>query len=358
MLKRALFMTLALAVFCGAATAFAADKGGRELKIGFVYVAPVSDGGWSYAHDQARLELEKNPGVSTYYIESVPEGADSERAILNMARKGYDIIFTTSFGYMDPTIKVAKQFPQITFLHCSGYKTAANVSNYFGRMYQARYLTGLVAGQMTKKNQIGYVAAFPIPEVIRGINAFTLGVRAVNPQAEVRVVWTRTWYDPALEKDAAKSLLDIGVDIIAQHQDSPGPQEAAQERGAYSIGYSSDMSRFAVDAHLLAQIWNWGHFYQSVEEQVLAGTWEAGSFWPGLEPGIVTLSPYGKMVPQQVRDSVSKRRREIIEGKFVVFSGPIQDQNGQVRIEAGSVPLDEELLSMDWFVQGVIGGMK
>ena len=231
-----------LVVFLGCSVALAADK---EIKVGFVYVSPIGDAGWSYAHDQGRLALEAMDGVTTSYVEAVKEGPDSERVILNMARKGYDIVFATSFGYMDPMLKVAKKFPKVVFEHCSGFKTAENMGNYFGRMYQARYLSGMTAGQMTKSNILGYVAAFPIPEVIRGINAFTLGARAVNPQAQVRVVWTKTWYDPATEKEAAKSLLDVGADVIAQHQDSPGPQEAAQERGVYSVGYNTDMASFA-----------------------------------------------------------------------------------------------------------------
>ena len=217
----------------------------KEMNVGFVYVSPIGDAGWSYAHDLGRQALEKMDGVTTSYVEAVAEGPDSERVMLNMARKGYDVIFATSFGYMDPMLKVAKQFPKTIFMHCSGFKTADNMGNYFGRMYQARYLSGMVAGAMTKSNTIGYVAAFPIPEVIRGINAFTLGAQSVNPDVTVRVVWTKTWYDPATEKEAAKSLLDVGADVIAQHQDSPGPQEAAQEKGVYSIGYNSDMSQFA-----------------------------------------------------------------------------------------------------------------
>jgi basic membrane protein A len=227
------------------------------MQVGFVYVSPIGDAGWSYAHDQGRLAVEAMDGVSTAYVEAVQEGPDSERVILNMARKGYDVIFATSFGYMDPMLKVAKQFPKVTFMHCSGFKSAPNMGNYFGRMYQARYLTGMVAGAMTKSNILGYAAAFPIPEVIRGINAFALGAQSVNPKAQVRVVWTKTWYDPATEKEAAKSLLDVGADVIAQHQDSPGPQEAAQEKGVYSIGYNSDMSAFAPKAHMTAPIWNW-----------------------------------------------------------------------------------------------------
>ena len=192
--------------------------------------------------------------VDASFVESVAEGQDSERVILNMARKGYSVIFGTSYGYMDPMLKVAKDFPDVKFLHCSGYKNGPNMVNYFGRIYQARYLTGMVAASMTKSGKLGYVAAFPIPEVIRGINAFTLGAQSVRPDAEVRVVWTKTWYDPATEKEAAKSLLDVGCDVIAQHQDSPGPQEAAQERGVYSVGYNSNMKAFAPKSHLTTAI--------------------------------------------------------------------------------------------------------
>jgi basic membrane protein A len=327
----------------------------KELNVGFIYVSPIGDAGWSYAHDLGRLGLEGMPGVKTSYVEAVAEGPDSERVMQNMARKGYDIIFATSFGYMDPMLKVAKQFPNIRFMHCSGFKTADNMGNYFGRMYQARYLSGMVAGGMTKSKTIGYVAAFPIPEVIRGINAFTLGVQAVNPEATVRVVWTKTWYDPATEKEAAKSLLDVGADVIAQHQDSPGPQEAAQEKGVYSIGYNSDMSAFAPKAHLTAPIWNWAPFYRNVIEQVRQGTWKAESVWPGMETGIVDLAPFGTMVPKDLQDKVMAAKAEIVAGKNKIFVGPIKDQKGTVKIADGVVAPDTDLLGMTWFVQGVVG---
>ncbi len=333
-------------------TVFAAEK---ELKVGFIYVSPIGDAGWSYAHDQGRKALAGMPGVKTSFVEAVAEGPDSERVMLNMARKGYDVIFATSFGYMDPMLKVAKQFPKTTFMHCSGFKLADNMGNYFGRMYQARYLSGMVAGGTTKSKTIGYVAAFPIPEVIRGINAFTLGVQAVNPAAIVRVVWTKTWYDPATEKEAAKSLLDVGADVIAQHQDSPGPQEAAEEKGVYSIGYNSDMTAFAPKAHLTAPVWNWAPFYKSVIEQVQKGTWKAESVWPGMDTGIVDLAPFGKMVPQELRDKVMAAKTDIITGKNKVFVGPIKDQKGAVKIAAGVMAPDKDLLGMTWFVQGVVG---
>lgn len=353
---RILLCCMALLVSLGlAANACAADK---PLKIGFIYVSPVGDEGWSFTHDQGRKALEKLPGVTTSFVESVNEGPDAERVMRKMARDGYDIIFATSFGFMDYMAKVAKDYPKVTFMHCSGYKTLPNMSAYFGRMYQARYLSGMVAGAMTKKNSIGYVAAHPIPEVVRGINAFTLGVRAVNPQAEVRVVWTKTWYDPATEKEAAKSLLDLGVDLITQHQDSLGPQEAAAERGAWVVGYNSDTSKAVPKVFLTAPVWNWVDFYVDVVNQIRAGTWKSGNFWPGIETGIVGLAPFGPMVPEEVRAKVEAAKQDIISGKLVVFSGPVLDQNGKERIAAGKHATDQELLSMDWFVQGVVGSIK
>jgi basic membrane protein A len=346
-------MVLALGMLLGAASAWAQD-----LQVGFVYVSPVGDAGYSYAHDQGRLAIEAMEGVSTSFVESVPEGQDAERVITTMARKGYDVIFATSYGYMDPTLKVAKQFPNIKFLHCSGYKTAPNMANYFGRMYQARYLTGMVAGAMTKSHLLGYVAAFPIPEVIRGINAFALGAQAVNPKAEVRVVWTKTWYDPAREKEAAKSLLDAGCDVLAQHQDSPATQEAAQERGVYSIGYNSDMAKFAPKSHLTAAVWNWAPFYTEMIRQIQAGTWQAQAYWWGMDRNIIDIAPFGPMVPADVQKKVLEAKKAIADGSLVVFSGPIRDQKGVERVGARAHLSDEQLLSMNWFVRGVVGTLE
>jgi basic membrane protein A len=327
----------------------------KELKVGFIYVSPIGDAGWSYAHDLGRKALEAMPGVKTFYVESVPEGSDAERVILNMARKGYDIIFATSFGYMDSMLKIAKKYPNIVFMHCSGFKRAKNMGTYFGRMYQARYLSGMVAGAMTKSNVLGYVAAFPIPEVIRGINAFTLGAQAVNPKVKVRVVWTKTWYDPATEKEAAKSLLDVGADVITQHQDSPAAQEAAQERGVYSVGYNSDMSKFAPKAHLTAPVWNWAPIYTEIVQEVREGTWKSRDIWYGLEHKVVDLAPFGPMVPKDIQQKVLAKKEALTRGQAKVFVGPIKDQQGKVRIAEGQVATDVQLLSMDWFVQGVIG---
>lgn len=354
MRKLMFFIIVTILSVVVASAAFAGEK--KEVKAGFVYVSPVGDAGYSYAQDLGRKAIDPLPWLKTAYVESVHEGTDAERVIQNFARKGFDIIFATSFGYMDAMVKISKKFPKTAFMHCSGYKTTKNLSTYFGRMYQARYLTGIVAGSMTKSNIIGYVAAYPIPEVIRGINAFTLGVQSVNPKAEVRVVWSKTWYDPALEKDAAISLLDMNADVIAQHQDSPGPQEAAQERGKYSIGYNSDMSSMAPKAHLTAAVWNWGPLMKEAVEQVRAGTWKGGkSLWEGMDKGVVGISPMSSAVPQSVKDKVNAVKKQIVDGSFHVFTGPINGQDGKVKVPAGTTMADKDLLGMTWFVQGVVG---
>ncbi|CCH47472.1 BMP family ABC transporter substrate-binding protein [Pseudodesulfovibrio piezophilus] len=334
----------------------APEEAAKTVKAGFVYVSPVGDAGYSYSHDLGRKAVDALDFTETAFVESVPEGADSERVIRNMARKGFNVIFTTSFGYMDPTMKVAKEFPDVAFMHCSGFKKAENVSNYFGRIYQSRYLTGLVAGAMTKSNKLGYVAAFPIPEVIRGINAFAIGAREMNPDAEVRVVWTKTWYDPALEKDAAKSLLDAGCDVITQHQDSPAAQEAAQEAGAYSIGYNSDMASFAPKAHLTSAIWNWGPAYVKTVEQIKNGTWKGNqSAWWSMADGVVDIAPMGPMVPEDVKEIVLAHKAKLVAGDDTIFAGPLKNQNGEVVVTEGAVIPDGDLLGMTWFVEGVIG---
>jgi basic membrane protein A and related proteins len=333
---------------------------GEPIKVAFVYVSPVGDLGWTWAHDQGRQALEAAmPNVETVYQESVPENpADAERVIRQFAEDGADVIFTTSFGYMDPTINVAQDYPDTVFVHISGYKTADNVGTGFGKIEEPRYVSGMVAGEMTETNQIGYVAAYPIPEVIRGINAFTLGVRETNPEATVRVVWTNTWFDPQRERQAAEALLDGGADVVAQHQDTPGPQQAAEARGAYGVGYNADMGRIAPDAVLTSPIWNWGVFYIDTVQKVLDGTWEPTQYWGGWQDGVVDLAPLGPMVPDDVRAMAEAQIEQFERGEqtiYTVFTGPINDQTGQERVPAGTAMTDEELLSMDWFVEGVEG---
>jgi basic membrane protein A and related proteins len=338
-------------------SAFTAPGEAQEsLKVGFIYVGPVGDYGWSYAHDQGRQYLQKTlPNVKTTYVESVPEGADAERVLTQLARSGHKVIFATSYGYMDTMLKVAEQFPDVVFLHCSGHKRRANMGTYFGRMYQASYLTGLVAGKLTQKNLIGYVAPIPIPEVIRITNAFVLGVRVVNPDVKVHVVWSNAWYDPATESEAANSLLDIGADVIATQSDSPAPVQAAARRGAYGIGYNSDASKFAPEKHLVSAIWNWGPYYVEAIKQVRAGTWKSTDEWWPIETGIVGLSPFGPAVSDAIKSLVEQRKQELIAGRIDVFWGPLKDQSGKMRLAAGEKAADEVLLSMDWFVEGVVG---
>jgi basic membrane protein A len=350
-----IFGACALTLALGLALVLAAG----ELKIGFVYDTPVDEAGYTWAHDQGRKAVEALPGVKVSAVESVQDGAAARRVLEDMAKNGYDLIFSTSFEFMDATMKVSKEFPGVRFMHCSGFKCSGNVSNYFGRMYQARYLTGMVAGLMTKSNIIGYVAAFPIPEVIRGINAFTLGARSVNPKVQVRVVWTRTWFDKAVETVAANGLLDLNADVIAQHQDSPGPQEAAQKRGKYSIGYNSDMARFAPKAHLTAAVWNWAPLYEAAVQEVRAGAWKGDrAIWWGMDKGIVDITPFGPMVPKAVADRVLAKRAEFAKGEDKVFVGPIKDQADKVKIPAGVKAEDKDLIGMAWFVDGVVGSVQ
>ena len=338
---------------------FVASLSVAATRVAFIYVSPIGDGGYTFMHDQGRLYLEEALGkdVVVDIIESVPEGAEAESVFRGYAQRGYDIIFGTSFGYMDSMVKVSKQFPKTTFMHCSGYKTTDNMGVYFGRMYQPRFLSGLVAGAMTKSNIIGYVAAYPIPEVIRGINAFALGVSYVNPEAKVHVVWSNTWFDPTLEKDAAISLLDIGADVIAQHQDSASPQQAAEERGVMSIGYNSDMSAFAPNAFLAAPIWAWGPYYVKAVQDVQNDTWSNEPYWGGIEDELVDIV-MSDLVPAGVANLVHTMRESIINDQFHPFQGPVYDQDGNLRYAEGEMASDEELLSMEWFVSNVVGRLQ
>ncbi|MFP4343109.1 MAG: BMP family ABC transporter substrate-binding protein [Anaerolineales bacterium] len=329
----------------------------EPFRVAFVYISPPGDLGWTYEHDQGRQRLAEALGdqVETTYIENVPEGPDAARVIRDYAQQDYDMIFATSFGYMDPMFEVAEEFPDVLFEHCSGYKTRENMATYFGRMYQPRYLSGIVAGEMTESNIIGYVAAFPIPEVIRGINAFTRGVQSVNPDAEVRVVWTNTWYDPVVEREAAIGLLDEGADIIAQHQDTTEPQKAAQERGVLSIGYDSDMRQFVGDTVLTSPVWRWGTYYIDTVNDAIEGTWESHQFWGGLNEGIVALAEMSPQVPEDVRADVETERERITSGEWDVFCGPVVDQDGNVVVAEGECMSDEDMLNMEFFVEGVVG---
>ena len=327
-MKRNLWTALALMIVIAEVLPPVAVKKGHRKQMnptnGVVYIGPPGDLGWTYEHDRARKVLEEHFGdkIETTYIENVEEGPDASRVIRQYAQEGYDMIFATSFGYMDYMYEVAQEFPDVKFEHCSGYKTLDNMAVYFGRIYQARYLSGIVAGKMTTNGNIGYVGAFPIPEVVRGINAFTLGVRSVNPDAKVTVVWTNTWYDPVKEREAAVALLDAGADIIAQHQDTTEPQKAAQERNALSIGYDSDMRAFVGDTVLTSPMWNWSEYYIDTVQAAIDGKWKTHSYWEGLNEDVVRLADYSAKVPQDVRDLVEAEKKEIIKNDQI-FCGPI-----------------------------------
>ncbi|MFQ5915880.1 MAG: BMP family ABC transporter substrate-binding protein [Nitrospinota bacterium] len=346
---------VALGVLLGATSSWAITPK-KKIKAAFVFVGPIGDAGWTYAHNQGRLFLEKAlPYVETAYTESVPEGGEAERVITQYARRGYNLIFTTSFGYMDSTIKVAKQFPDTVFMHCSGFKVGPNVGTYFGRMYQAKYLAGLIAGKMATNDTLGYVAPHPIPEVIRHVNAYTLGVRAIRPKAKVHVVWTNSWYDPAKEREAAESLLDIGSSIMSHGQDSPATIQAAAKRGKFVFGYDSDMTKFSPEYHLTAPMWNWGVLYVQIAKAVHDGTWKNDQLWPGMESGVVKLAPFNKAVPADALALVKEKMDAIKSGRLKVFQGPIKDQTGKARIPAGKAATDGEMLSMNYFIEGVVG---
>lgn len=327
---------------------------GEPLRVAFVYVAPIGDLGWTWAHDQARLALEEQFGdqIETTFLENVPEGTESVRVIRDLAQQGNHLIFTTSFGYMDPTVEVAEEFPNTWFVHISGYKTAPNVSTVFGRMENPRYLSGIAAGLATESNVIGFVAAFDIPEVVRGINAFTLGARSVNPEAEVRVVYTNTWFGPPEEREAAQALLDQGADVIAQHQDTTEPQKAAQEAGVVSIGYDSDMRQFVGDTVLTSPVWNWTPKYSDIVQRVLDGTYESESYYGSEVVGLADLSP---QVDARAAALIAEQGAAITGGTADVFCGPINSNTGVLVVAEGRCLTDEELLSMQWYVEGVVG---
>jgi basic membrane protein A len=321
----------------------------------FVYVGPTGDLGWTYAHDQGRLALEEM-GVETAYVELVAEGPDSARVIQDFAEKGYDIIFATSFGYMDSVIEVAADYPETYFEHCTGYKTAENVGIYDGRGYQGWYLAGIVAGEMTENNILGYIAPYPIPEVVRNMNAFALGAQSVNPDVEVHPIWIFAWVDPPKEREAAEALFDLGADVIARESDSTEADKLAQEKGIYVIGYNSDVARDqAPDAFLTAPIWHWDVFYRKAVQDVATGTWTNEPVWWGMKEGILSLAPIADFVPADVVSQVEDELARILAGEFDVFEGPITDNEGTLRVPEGATMSDEEKLSFDWLVEGVVG---
>jgi basic membrane protein A len=353
----AVIALVAVAAACGGDDDTTAAGRPGVLKVAFVYVSPIGQAGWSHRHDEGRKAVERALGdrVETTYLESVPEGAQAERVFEDLARKGFRLIFGTSFGYMDPMVAAARKYPNTIFMHASGFKTAKNLGTYFGAAEEGRYLTGIAAGRATKTGKIGYVAAFPIPEVLRGIDAFTLGVRSVRPDATVRVAWTSNWSSPDIEKQAAESLLAAGADVLTQHQDTPATGEAAEAAGAKWVGYHDDMSAFAPTGWLTASMWDWGPFYVKTAKQVLDGTWKSGQYYGDMADGLVKLAPFGPSVDDATKQLIADREKAIEDGSFAPFNGPITDQAGRERIPAGTSASLADLLSIDYLVQGVVG---
>ena len=353
---KTLLASAAMAI--GLAGAAQADD---PTKVGFIYVGPVGDGGWTYEHNQGRLAVEEHFGdkVETVYQESVPEGADAERAITQMALAGADLIFTTSFGYMDPTINVAAKFPDVKFEHATGYKQADNVSVYSARFYEGRAVQGHIAGKMTKSNIIGYIASFPIPEVIRGINSAYIHAKRVNPDVQFKIIWAYTWFDPAKEADAAKALIEQGADVILQHTDSTAPQAAAQEAGnVITFGQASDMSEYAPFPRVSSIIDAWAPYYIARTQAVMDGTWESVSTWDGIGAGMVGIGEISDAVPADVKAEAEALRDQLASGEYHAFTGPLNKQDGTPWLAAGETASDygdDGLAGMNFYVEGLEG---
>jgi simple sugar transport system substrate-binding protein len=325
------------------------------MKVGFVYVGPVGDYGWSYEHDRGRMEAQKFFGdkIETTFVEKVPEGADAERVIRQMAQSGHDLIFTTSFGFMNPTEKVAKRFPKVFFEHATGYKRAKNLSTYVLRTYEGRYVSGIAAGMMTKTNTIGYIASFPIPEVIRDINSVYMAAKSVNPDVKIKIMWVSTWYDPVKESEAANALIDQGVDVLIQHTDSPAPLMAAEKRGVKAIGQASDMSKFAPNAHMFSIRDDWAPHYIKTIQEIMDGTWKPEDFWGGFADDMLVVASVNDNLPADVKTAVTKAHDDIKSGKLKPFTGPMKSNEGKLVIEAGHTLTDEELAGVNWFIEGI-----
>ncbi|CAB3680348.1 BMP family ABC transporter substrate-binding protein [Paraburkholderia rhynchosiae] len=350
--------TLGLSLGFGAALASAATV--QPVGIAFVYLGNPGDAGWTYAHEQGVKEVEAKFGdkIKVTRVENVPESADSERVFRDLASKGNKIVVGSSFGFQDFELKVAKDFPDTVFEHATGYKKASNFATYDVRTYQSAYLAGLVAGYTTKSNTLGFVGSVPVPEVVRNINAFTMGARSVNPKARVKVVWINSWFDPGLEKQAAETLIGQGADVLIQNTDSTATMQTAEQKKVHAFGWDSNMKKFGPNAQLGACVSNWGVYYSYLVQQVVSGTWNNTPVWWGLKEKAIDLADINtEAVSPAAQKALSQKRDEIVSGKFNPFAGPIMDQSGAVKVAAGKSLSDPELLRLNWFVQGVDGSL-
>ena len=328
------------------------------LQACFVYVSPVGQAGWTYQHDLGRQALVAALGdlVRTRFVESVAEGPDSERVLRDLASQGCNLIFATSFGYLEPALRVAADYPAVRFEHAGGYKTAPNLGTYNARYYEARWLAGWLAGKHSKTGVAGYVAGFPVPEVVQGINAFTLGMRAANPKAEVKLVWLNAWFDPSRERDAALTLINQGADVLSNHSGSTAVAQVAEEKNVALLAYQSDMARFAPTAQLAAVTHHWGPYYTQVATAVLAQTWRPEAVWGGMKDGLVQLSAVNPALPGPVKAELAQRQQALLDGRFKPFTAPLIDNTGRIRLAQGALT-DAQIAAMDWLVQGVGGSL-
>ena len=341
-----------------AAAASAPAPKPEPLKIAFAYVGPVGDGGWTFAHDNARKALEKEFGdkITTSFVENVPESADAERVIRDMATQGNKLIFGTTFGYMEPMLKVAPDFKDVKFEHATGYKQADNMRTYDSRTYEGAYMAGIIAGKMTKSNTLGVVASIPIPEVIRNINSFTLGAQSVNPKVKTKVVWVNGWFDPPKETEAATSLMNGGADVLFQNTDSPAVLKAAEAKGKRAFGWDSDMTAYGPKAHLGSAIINWGPYYIKTTKEALDGSWKGGTgVWWGVKEGAIDLVSIAEDVPADIKTKVADVKKGLADGSFVIWKGPITDNTGKVQIAKDAAADDKFLGGLNFYVKGVEG---
>ncbi|ARE39755.1 Nucleoside ABC transporter, periplasmic nucleoside-binding protein [Rhodovulum sp. P5] len=350
--RRTLLASAALALGL-AGSALAQDK----TKVGFVYVGPVNDGGWSQHHHESAMKMKEHFGDAVELVEqeSVPEGADAERVLTQMALSGADLIFTTSFGYMDPTINVAKKFPNVKFEHATGYKTAPNVSNYSARFYEGRAIMGHIAGKMTKSNKIGYIASFPIPEVIRGINSTYIHAKKANPDVSLSVIWLFTWFDPAKEADATQAMLDQGIDVVLAHTDSTAPLATLEKAGGYGFGQAADMAEYAPEPRLSSIIDEWAPYYIDRVQAVMDGTWESVATWHGIKEGMVGIGEISSAVPEDVKAEALALKEAISSGDYHPFTGPLNKQDGTPWLAEGEVADDGTLAGLNFYVEGLTG---
>jgi len=330
----------------------------EPLKIGFAYVGPVGDGGWTFAHDNGRKALEKEFGdkIATSFVENVPESADAERVIRDMAGQGNKLIFGTTFGYMEPMLKVAADLKDVKFEHATGYKQAENMRTYDSRTYEGAYMAGVIAGAMTKSNTLGVVASIPIPEVIRNINSFTLGAQSTNPKVKTKVVWVNGWFDPPKETEAATSLINGGADVLFQNTDSPAVLKTAEAKGKRAFGWDSDMTAYGPKAHLASAVINWGPYYIKATKEALDGSWKGGTAaWWGVKEGAIDIVSIAEDVPAETKAKVEEVKKGLADGSFVIWKGPIKDNAGKEQLAKDAVADDKFLGGLSFYVKGVEG---